>query len=192
MNPSEFIRAWSPENGRLRLPASGPHTVGRRAALKIRLAGLKVHAAVTGVIRSIWREPGRAGVDLVPDAQGLRATRWLAAAARGEEVPSQERARRKTAQLPVVVAAGDPGTFTTTLNVSEGGCALRWPGEPPRIGGAIRLRLGANARAPEARFIVRWVDPSRPGRVGLELAPDSSSSTAWGRLIGSVGHYPKP
>ena len=92
----------------------------------------------------------------------------------------------------MVVAAGHPGTFTTTLNVSEGGCAVRWPGQPPTVGGDVCLRLGANARAPEAHFTVRWVDSSRPGRVGLELASDTSSSLAWGRLIKSVGHSSRP
>jgi hypothetical protein len=128
MYPSEFVRAWSPENQRLRLPVSGPHKVSARAAFEIRLAGMKIRATVTGAIRSVWREADRMGIDLALDAEGQRATRWLAAAARGEVVPLRERAPRHRAELPVVIVAGGPENFTITLNVSEGGCAVRWPG----------------------------------------------------------------
>jgi len=187
MQPSEFVRAWSDRTERLRLPVTDAPAIGGRTALKIRLAGMKLHAAVTGVVRAIWRERGLTGVELAPDAHSLRAARWLAAAAREEEVPSRERARRHLAELPVTVTSGDPGTFTTTLNVSEGGCALRWSGELPGLGDEVRLRLGASMRASEARFVVRWVEAARPGRVGLELVSDPQGSSAWARLLRDAG-----
>jgi len=185
LQPAEFIRALSADGERLRLPVPGAQTVGRRAALRIRLVGLGVYAAVTGVVRAVWRERGSAGVELAPDAHGLRAARWLAAAARGEEVPSRERARRHFLELPVIVTSGGAGTFTTTLNVSEGGCALKWSGELPSVGEVVRLRLGANLRASEACFEVRWTDAARPGRVGLRRADDPASAAAWERLLTS-------
>jgi hypothetical protein len=191
MHPSEFVRAWSPENGRLRLPVSGPYRVGARAAFEIRLAGTRVRATVTGAIRSVWREQDRMGIDLVLDAEGLRAAHWLAGAARGEVVPSRERAPRHRAELPVVIVAGGPENFTVTLNVSMGGCALRWPGQPPTVGRAIALRLGANSRAPVAHFSVRWVGHGRPRRVGLQLTADSTSCDSWAGLIESSGQRPK-
>ncbi|HTP28261.1 MAG TPA: hypothetical protein VMK12_21735, partial [Anaeromyxobacteraceae bacterium] len=84
MQPCEFMSAWSPENGRLRLPVSGPHRIGGRAAFLIRLADMKVHIVVTGVVRSIRRELEGRGVDLAPDGPGLRAIRRLVSTARGE------------------------------------------------------------------------------------------------------------
>jgi hypothetical protein len=191
MHPSEFMRAWSPENGRLRLPVSGPYRVNARAAFEIRLAGTRVHVTVTGAIQSVWHEPDRMGIDLVLDPVGLRATHWLAAAARGEVVPSRERAPRHRAELPVVIVAGGPESFTVTLDVSMGGCAVQWPGQLPTVGRAVSLRLGANSRAPVAHFSVRWVGHGRPRRVGLQLTADSTSCDSWAGLIESSGQRPK-
>jgi hypothetical protein len=72
--------------------------------------------------------------------------------------------------------------------VSEGGCALRWPGSLPLVGDVVTLRLGTGLFAPTARGIVCWNQPGDPAErsVGVRIVSEGRGGRAWRALVAKV------
>jgi hypothetical protein len=86
------------------------------------------------------------------------------------------------------VAHGDAVIDTSTLNLSEGGCAVRGTGQLPLVGDVVQLRLGDGLFAPSARAVVCWNQPGGPVErsVGLRVIPEGRAGKAWRALVADV------
>ena len=145
LEPAQYLAGWRPEAGSLFVPAMAGARVGDHVTVRVGILGQTIRATVHGKVAAV-RRMGRPalppGVDLSLDRASLPAAGFLAMAARGGPVGFRERAPRLTAAFPLTARHAGARLDTTTLNVSEGGCALRWPGELPRVGDEVLLRLG--------------------------------------------------
>jgi hypothetical protein len=128
------------------------------------------------------------GVELALDRASLAAAGFLALAARGEALSFRERATRYTVERPLVVEHGGGSMDTTTLNLSEGGCSLRWPAQLPLVGDVVTLRLGRGIFSPSARAVVCWNQPGGTVErsVGLRILLDGRAGRAWRALVSEV------
>jgi hypothetical protein len=106
-------------------------------------------------------------------------------AARGEPVIFRERTSRFTIEQTLAVEHGGARFEVTTLNVSEGGCAVRWPGQLPLVGDVVGIRLGDRIFSPKARAVVCWNQPGGEVErsVGLRLVSEGRAARAWRALV---------
>jgi hypothetical protein len=193
LTPEELLAAWRPDTLRLTVPVEAPPRLGQRAALRLRLAGIGARSTVVGAVASVHALGRRHRVELAPEEAGLRAVRFLLAAARGEHRALQERAPRFLVRLPVVVATESGEQLMTTWSVSEGGCGLSWSGPPPAVGRQLRLRLGPRARASDVWGVVCWSAPAgRSATAGLRLASSDPVPPAWQELLAEAARRGAP
>jgi hypothetical protein len=183
LEPAQYLAGWRPEAGSLFVPAMAGARVGDHVTVRVGILGQTIRATVHGKVAAV-RRMGRPalppGVDLSLDRASLPAAGFLAMAARGEPVSFRERAPRLTAAFPLTARHAGARLDTTTLNVSEGGCALRWPGELPQVGDEVQLRLGRGLLAPVARAVVCWSRGSGADRsVGLRVVSEGRAGRAW-------------
>ncbi len=184
LEPGQYLASWRPENGSLFVPAVSDARVGDHVAVRVGLYGHAIRATVHGkvaAVRRVGRPALPPGVELALDRASLPAAGFLALAARGEPVTFRERPPRLAAALPLVAVHGRARVETTTLNVSEGGCALRWPGPLPEVGALVRLRLRRGLLAPVARAVVCWTEPGSAleRSVGLRIVSAGRAGRAW-------------
>jgi len=192
LEPSQFLAGWRAESGSLFLPALSDARVGEEAAVRIGIYGQTIRATLFGkvaLVRRVGRPSLPPGVELALDKASIPAARFLAMAARGESVSFRERAPRFAAERRIVLTTGTGRTVEThTINLSEGGCSVRWPGDLPQIGDVISLRFADGIFAPTARAVVCWnaLGGSVERSVGVRIVPQGRGARAWKSLVGEV------
>lgn len=178
--PEEFVEGWEPIPSRLFLPALAGSPLGTTAAVRVTIRGTGIAATVTGPViaaRRIGSQTLAPGVFLGLRGRGAAAAAYLEKVARGQPVDFSERDPRYAARWRVALS-GSRGRFSaTTLNVSEEGCQVTWPGPAVAVGEAIRIRLRT------------LFGPTLVGSVCWANGPGPQSHTAGLRLrlIGRAG-----
>jgi hypothetical protein len=191
LEASQFLAGWRPENGNLFLPALSDTRVGEEVAVRVGIYGQSIRATLYGkvaLVRRMGRPALPPGVDIALDRTSLAAAGFLALAARGEALSFRERSARYAAEHPLTVIHAGAQLATSTLNISEGGCALRWPAQLPLVGDVITVRLGRGVFAPSARAVVCWNQPGGTVErsVGLRIILSGRSGRAWKALVAEV------
>jgi Tfp pilus assembly protein PilZ len=191
VEPGQYLAGWRPEAGQIFVPALSDSRVGDRVAVRVGIYGQAIRATLYGkvaMVRRVGRPALPPGVDLALDRASLPAAGFLATAARGEPVSFQERAPRFPCDLPLRVEHAGGAFDASALNVSDGGCAVRWPGQLPLVGDLVMLRLGRGVFAPAARAVVCWNQPG--GAVersaGLRLVLEGRAGRAWRGVVAGV------
>jgi Tfp pilus assembly protein PilZ len=188
---AQFLAGWRPETGNLFLPTLSESRVGDEVAVRVGINGQTIRATLfgkVGLVRRVGRPALPPGVEIALDRGSLAAAGFLAMAARGEPVSFRHRAPRYSASLALAVEHAGAASETTTLNVSEGGCALRWPGQLPLVGDVVAIRLGRGFFAPVARAVVCWNQPggAMERSVGVRVLGDGRAGRAWRNLVAEV------
>jgi hypothetical protein len=192
LEPSQFLSGWRPQPGTLFLPALSESRVGEEVAVRIGIYGQTIRATIFGkvaLVRRVGRPSLPPGVELALDKASIPEARFLAMAARGESVSFRERAPRFAAQRRLTVSLnGKPSFESKTVNLSEGGCSLSWPGELPQIGSLLTLRFGDGLFAPVAQAVVCWnaLGGSVERTVGVRIVPKGRGARAWKHLVADV------
>jgi Tfp pilus assembly protein PilZ len=191
LEAAQFLAGWRPENGGLFLPALSDSRVGEEVAVRVGIYGQSIRATLFGrvaLVRRMGRPALPPGVEITLDRTSLAAAGFLALAARGEAVSFRERAPRYAVERQLLVEHAGATFETTTLNLSEGGCSLRWPAQLPLVGDLVSVKLGRGVFAPSARGVVCWNQPGGTVErsVGLRVLPDGRAGRAWRGLVAEV------
>jgi len=192
IEPAQYLASWREKNGTVFLPVLSDTRVGDEVAVRVGILGHAIRATLSGrvaLVRRMGRPSLPPGIDLQLERNSLAAAYFLAAAARGVPVPFQERAPRWIAELPLAIERGGAKVEVMTLNVSEGGCAVRWPGQLPLVGDELAVRLKEGLFPLVLRSVVCWNLPGsdRDRSVGLKILPDGRAARAWKKLVDGVG-----
>lgn len=182
----EWLLAWREDTSRLVLELPVAPAANEPVAVRVQLSDRAASATVEGVVVGLERIGPVCRVEVAPEEESLPAVRMLGAAARGEPVRLLERPPRYRVRLPVVVYWSGGRFPTSTLSISEGGCALRWSGPAPTAGQTLNLSLVVGARAYGLRGVVCWNASSSGGRgrrAGLRLLARSGAPAAWRQLL---------
>jgi hypothetical protein len=191
LDAAQYLAGWRPEAATLFLPTLSESRVGDEVAVRVGIYGQAIRATVFGKI-SLVRRVGRPtlppGVEVHLDKQSVAAAGFLALAARGEPVTFKERLPRFAHEQRLTFQHGGVPVEAVTLNVSEGGCAVRWPGQLPLVGDLVSIRLGDGVFAATARAIVCWNQPGGAVErsVGLRIVPAGRGGRAWRSLVAKV------
>jgi Tfp pilus assembly protein PilZ len=191
VDAAQYLAGYRPEAGALFLPALSDSRVGEHVAVRVGIYGQAIRATLFGKI-SLVRRVGRPalppGVELHLDRQSVPAAGFLAMAARGEPVSFRERAPRFVHERRLAIEHAGVLVEAVTVNVSEGGCAVRWPGQLPLVGDVVSIRLGDGVFAPSARGVVCWNQPGAPVErgMGLRVVPEGRGGRAWRTLVEKV------
>ena len=99
----------------------------------------------------------------------------------GEPVTFKVRAPRYALERPIIVSAHGTQVEARTLNVSEGGCSILWPGgDPPTPGELLALRLANGFLAPTTEAVVCWTSgDSLEKNLGLRIVSEGRGGRAW-------------
>lgn len=191
LDAAQFLSGWRPENGSLFLPALSDSRVGEHVAVRVGIFGQSIRATLFGkvsLVRRVGRPALPPGVEISLDRTSLAAAGFLALAARGEAVSFRERAPRYAIERALSVEHAGVPIETTTLNVSEGGCSLRWPAQLPLVGNLVSVRFGRGLFAPVARAVVCWNQPGGTVErsVGLRILLEGRAGRAWRGLVNEV------
>ena len=191
LEPAQYLAGWRPETGNLFLPALSESRVGDEVAVRVGIYGQTIRATIFGkvsLVRRVGRPALPPGVELSLDRRSLAAAGFLAIAARGEPVSFRERAPRFALERRLQIQHAGAAFETTTLNVSDGGCSVRWPGQLPLVGDLAAVRLGTGLFAPTARAVVCWNQPggSAERSAGLRIVSDGRAGRAWRTLVGDA------
>lgn len=191
LDAAQYLAGWRPEAGTLFLPTLSESRVGERVAVRVGIFGQTIRATLFGkiaLVRRVGRPALPPGVELHLDKLSLPAAGFLAMAARGEQVSFQEREPRWSHEAPLAVSHGGAVQQATTLNVSEGGCAIRWAGQLPLVGDVVEIRLGTGFFAPSASAVVCWNQPggSVERSVGLRIVSGGRAARAWRSIVAKV------
>ena len=191
LEAAQYLAGWRPENGVLCLPALSETRVGEDVAVRVGIYGQSIRATLFGrvaLVRRVGRPALPPGVEIALDRTSLAAAGFLALAARGEAVTFRERAPRYAVERSLTIVHGDGTLEASTLNVSEGGCSLRWTGQLPLVGDLVQIRLGRGVFAPVARGVVCWNQPGGTVErsVGVRVLPDGRAGRAWRSLVAEV------
>jgi PilZ domain len=184
LEASQYLAGWRPEGGRLFLPVLGEGRVHDEVAVRLGIFGQTIRATVFGTI-SLVRRMGRPslppGIELAVDRVSLPAARFLAMAARGERVSFRERALRYVLERPLLFSRDGAEREATTLNVSEGGCAVTWTGPLPMVGELVSIKLADGFFPSTARAVVCWnaVGSALERAVGFRIIADGRAARAW-------------
>ena len=191
LEPAQFLAGWRAEAESLFLPVLSEARVGDEAAVRIGILGQTIRATVFGkvsLVRRVGRPSMPPGVELALDRGSVPAARFLAMAARGEPVTFRERAPRYVHERILPITTGARTVQAGTINVSEGGCSLAWPGELPQGGEVVTLKLSDGLFAPTIRAVVCWNALGGPAEkgVGLRIAVEGRGGRAWRDFVESV------
>jgi hypothetical protein len=178
----EWISAWKPEAGRLRVKTPSAPRLHDKVAVRVQLAKPSVRATVVGTVLSSHRQDTFHHVELAVAAESLDAAAMLLAAAKGEPVTFRERPPRYLVQLPVLASRGGASFYLTSSSVSLNGCSLRWPGSLPSLGETVNLRF-SGSRSIDMRGVVRWRKPAK-STVGLRFV--DATAGAWQAFVEGV------
>lgn len=191
LDPSQFLAGFRPEAGKLFLPTLSESHVGDPVAVRVAIQGQTIRATLFGKVSSV-RRVGRPalppGVDLHLDRMSLPAAGFLAMAARGDAVTFRERSPRYAVEQKLQAEHAGSTLEVTTLNVSEGGCAVRWQGQLPLVGDVVTIVLGRGFFGAKAKAIVCWNQPGGPVErsAGLRLVYEGRGGRAWRALVARV------
>ncbi len=191
LDAAQYLAGYRPEAGCLFLPTLSESRVGDEVAVRIGIFGRTIRATLFGKI-SLVRRVGRPalppGVELHLDRPSLAAASFLAMAARGEPVTFQERQPRFAVEHTLSVEHAARVLEVVTLNVSDGGCALRWPGQLPLVGDVVSIRLRQGLFSPVARAIVCWNQPGGTVErsVGIKIVAGGRGGRAWRAFVAKV------
>jgi hypothetical protein len=189
LEPAQFLSGWRAESGSLFLPALSDSRVGDEVAVRLGIYGQTIRATVFGkvaLVRRVGRPSLPPGVELSLDRASIPAARFLATAARGEPVSFRERAPRFAAERTLKVELSTGESFeATTINLSEGGCSMRWPGTLPQVGDVVVLELGKGLFSPRARAVVCWnaLGGVADRSVGLRIVLRGRGARAWKSIV---------
>ncbi|MGB8933202.1 MAG: PilZ domain-containing protein [Anaeromyxobacteraceae bacterium] len=189
---SRYLEGWRPESGTLFLPALTDARVGDEAVVRVGIVGQTIRATLFGkvaLVRRVGRPALPPGVELKLDKGSIPAAAFLAMSARGEPVSFRERTPRYAADRPLRVEHGAMTYDVLTLNVSEGGCAVRWPNHLPSVGEMVSVRIGNGFLAPSVRAVVCWTHPGAGGverSIGLRLIVEGRAARIWSGLVGEI------
>jgi len=191
VDAAQYLAGYRPEAGNLFLPTLSESRVGERVAVRVGIHGQTIRATLFGKIshvRRIGRPALPPGVELHLDRHSVAAAGFLAMAARGEPVTFKERLPRWSHEAKLAVEHAGTAVEAVTINVSEGGCAVRWTGPLPLVGDLVAIRLGDGMFAPTARAIVCWNQPGGAvdRSVGLRLVSGGRGARAWRSLVTKV------
>lgn len=191
LDPPQFLAGWRPETGALFLPTLSESRVGDEVAVRVGIYGQAIRATLFGkvaLVRRVGRPALPPGVELALDKGSLPAAGFLAMAARGEPFNFRERSPRFAAERPLVIGVGSDLVETSTLNLSEGGCAVRWQGPLPLVGDVLTIRLGGGLFAPSAKAVVCWNQPGGAVErsIGLRVIAAGRAAKAWRALLADV------
>jgi Tfp pilus assembly protein PilZ len=193
LEPARYLAGWRSDPGALFLPTLSDGRVGDEVAVRIGIVGQSIRATVLGTV-SLVRRFGRPslppGVELTLDRMSLPAAKFLALAAQGEKVSFRERAPRFVFAKPLLVSRDREPLGSSTLNVSEGGCALRWPaGALPAVGEVLTIRFGEGFFAASARAVACWnaVDEGQR-RVGVRVIAERRGAKAWRSIVDEAAY----
>ena len=191
LDPAKYLAAWREKTGTLFLPTLSESRVGDEVAVRVGIYGHAIRATLFGkvaLVRRVGRPALPPGIDLHLEKHSLAAAGFLAAAARGEPVKFRERAPRYAAERKLVVDRGGEVLEVTTTNVSDGGLAVRWPGQLPLVGDELVVRLKDGFFTRRLEVIVCWNQPGAQGEraIGLKVRAEGNAGKAWKRLVESV------
>ncbi len=184
LEPEQYAAGWRPDAGKLFLPALSDGRVHDEVAIRIGIFGQVIRATLFGTISQV-RRVGRPklppGIELAVDRVSLPAARFLALAARGEKVNFRERAPRYAFERPLLLARDGDERETTTLNLSEGGCAVTWGGALPTVGEVVSVKLAEGLFRRLARAVVCWSSSGGPldRCVGFRVIAEGRAARAW-------------
>jgi hypothetical protein len=187
-----YLDGWRPETGTLFLPALTDARVGEEAVVRVGIVGQTIRATLFGkvaLVRRVGRPALPPGVELKLDKGSIPAAAFLAMSARGEPVSFKDRIPRYAAERPFKIEHRGAVHDVVTLNVSEGGCAVRWANQLPSVGEVVALRLGSGFLAPTARAVVCWTQPGAGGverSVGLRMIVEGRASRVWKGFVAEV------
>jgi hypothetical protein len=191
LEAAQYLAGYRREARALFLPTLSESRVGDEVAVRVGIYGQPIRATLFGkvsLVRRVGRPALPPGVELQLDKGSLLAAGFLALAARGEPVSFSERLPRWAHERWLSVRHAGATLQAATTNVSEGGCALRWPGSLPLVGDVVTLRLGTGLFAPTARGIVCWNQPGDPAErsVGVRIVSEGRGGRAWRALVAKV------
>jgi hypothetical protein len=181
--PGQYLASWERESGSLFVPVFSEASLGDPVAIQVGLRGTDLRATLLGrvaLVRRVGRPALPPGASILLDDDSRRAAGWLADAAAGRPVDYRARAPR----FPVAIQLSIGGDAVRTVNVSDGGAALRWKAPLPSPGELVTVRLRDGLLAPTAEAVVAWVEPDAPGgpRVGVRIVAEGRAARAWARL----------
>ena len=191
LDAAQYLAGYRPEAGALFLPALSDSRVGDKVAVRVGIYGQAIRATLFGkvsLVRRVGRPALPPGIELLLDRQSVAAASFLATAARGDAVSFKERLPRFVHERELAVEHAGVALRATTINVSEGGCAVRWPAQLPLVGDVVTLRLSDGLLAPRARAIVCWNWPGGAVErsVGLRIVSEGRAGRAWRALVDKV------
>jgi hypothetical protein len=192
IEPGRYLEGWRPEAGTLFLPAFTDARVGDEAVVRVGLVGQTIRATLFGkvaLVRRVGRPALPPGVELRLDKGSVPAAAFLAMSARGEPVSFRDRSPRYQAERPLRVDHAGASYEVVTLNVSDGGCAIRWPNHLPAVGEMVSVRIGSGFLAPSVRAVVCWTQPGAGGierSIGLRLIVEGRAARVWSGLVADV------
>ncbi len=191
LEAAQYLAGWRPEAGSLFLPTLSESRVGALVAVRVGIYGHAIRATLFGkvaLVRRVGRPALPPGVELHLDKISVAAAGFLALAARGEAVTFTERKPRWSHEQALAVVHAGAAQTAITLNVSEGGCAVRWSGQLPLVGDVVELKLGDGLFAPAAKAIVCWNQPGGAVErsVGLRIVSGGRAARAWRALVEKV------
>jgi hypothetical protein len=191
VEPAQYLSGWRAEGRTLFLPALSESRVGEEVAVRVGIYGQAIRATIFGkvaLVRRVGRPSLPPGIELALDKASLPAARFLAMAASGEPVSFRERAPRFAVEWPLTVKLDRTEVKATTINVSEGGCSVQWPGSLPQAGDLVRVRVRTGLFAATARAVVCWNAMGGPHEksVGLRVILEGRGGRAWRSLVAEV------
>jgi Tfp pilus assembly protein PilZ len=197
LDPAQYLAGWRPEARSLFVPALSESRVGDEAAVRVAIVGQTIRATVYGkvaLVRRVGRPSLPPGAELTLDRGSLPAAEFLAMASRGEKITYRERSPRWPVEQTLLVAWGGGWVKVQTINVAEGGCALRWAPPLPSVGEVLALRMPGSMFPPTARAIVCWTQAEGPlGRaIGLRVVVEGRGGRAWLELVEQASQEGKP
>jgi hypothetical protein len=187
-----YLDGWRPEAGTLFLPALTDARVGDEAIVRVGIVGRTIRATLFGkvaLVRRVGRPALPPGVELRLDKGSIPAAAFLAMSARGEPVSFKDRVPRYAAERPLKIEHRQAAYDVVTLNVSEGGCAVRWANQLPAVGEMVSIRIGSGFLAPTARAVVCWTQPGAGGverSIGVRLIIDGRAARLWRAFVEDI------
>lgn len=192
IEPQRYLEGWRPDAGTLFLPVLTDARVGDEAVVRVGIVGQTIRATLFGkvaLVRRVGRPALPPGVELRLDKGSVPAAAFLAMSARGEAVSFRDRAARYSVERPLRVEFRDAAYDVITLNVSDGGCAVRWANTLPSVGEMVTVRIGNGFLAPTARAVVCWTQPGAGGverSIGIRLIVEGRSARVWRNFVGEI------
>jgi len=192
IDADRYLDGWRPETGTLFLPALTDARVGDEAIVRVGIVGQTIRATLFGkvaLVRRVGRPALPPGVELKLDRGSVPAAAFLAMSARGEPVTFKDRVPRYSVERPFKLELRQVAYEVITLNVSDGGLAVRWANQLPAVGEMVTLKIGNGFLAPTARAVVCWTQPGAGGverSIGLRLIVDGRAARVWRSFVAEI------